>query len=292
MKFWPQDWSDDPALRSCSFAAQGLWMRLICLAHFSKPYGHVLIGGKIPTSAQLARVVGGTETEVQSLLDELENQGVFERSRAGGIQSRRMMRDAAASEKGRKSVKKRWSQDTENTEEIEPPNRVNGKHHIGTLIVQEAEAEAEKKEPPNPPAKAKASKGSQAELAPVPDWVPQPAWDDFVGSRVEMKKPLTSRAQEILLKRLDGWRERGLDIEEALNAATVNRWQGVFEPKPSLFPSAPPAKRPTCDPRYFGQPPEAVRALPEPPWSTPEHEAWIEAGYGRIMRMPENAHVG
>jgi len=256
-------------------------MRLICLAHFAKPYGHVLIGGKIPTAGQLARVVGGAETEVQSLLDELENQGVFERSRAGGIQSRRMMRDAAASEKGRKSVKKRWDQDTENTSHSGGPNRLNGNHHIGTLIVQEAEAEAERKSPPKSPS------GGQIDFD---EWWPfYPRKDAKDAARKSYAAAIKAGAtpEELLsgVKRYPFNRDEPKYIPMPTTWLNQGRWKAEL-------PLQQTATVRTCDPRYFGRAPEVVRALPEPRWSTPEHEAWVEAGHGRIMRLPENCHVG
>lgn len=107
-KFWWQDWQNDPALRQCSFAAQGLWMRLLCLAHEAVRRGSVLINGRMPTPRQLVAQVGGTEREVAKLLGELEREGVFSRDPDGTIYSRRMRRDDEASEAGREHIAKRW----------------------------------------------------------------------------------------------------------------------------------------------------------------------------------------
>jgi len=123
MKFYPTDWRADPKLRMCSLAARGLWMELIAVAHEASPYGHVLVNGNAPDIAALARMVGVSESEMQSLVDELDRNGVFSRTRSGIIYSRRMVRDAKKSAEGRKSAQKRWAQDTENVEEKPPPNR-------------------------------------------------------------------------------------------------------------------------------------------------------------------------
>lgn len=100
MKFWPTDWQSDPALRMCSLAARGLWMECLCLAHAAEPYGHVLVNGKAVTPRQLAVLVGSNAKEIEGLLTELEEAGVFSRTEAGAIYSRRMVRDKAASDAG------------------------------------------------------------------------------------------------------------------------------------------------------------------------------------------------
>jgi hypothetical protein len=94
-KLWWADWENDPALRLCSLAAQGLWMRCLCLAANADPYGHVLVAGKPPSIAQLARIVGAQGSQVRNLIAELERNGVLSRSDRGAIVSRRMVRDGA-----------------------------------------------------------------------------------------------------------------------------------------------------------------------------------------------------
>lgn len=144
MKFWPQDWQADGALRACSLAARGLWMEMLCLAHAAEPYGHVTINGKPATTKQLANIIGAQERDVIRLLVELEEAGVFSRTIEGMIFSRRMVRDAAKSEEGRVAIAKRWGankgDDTQPTgDPTTHPNRG------PDSLYSEAEAEAEKK---------------------------------------------------------------------------------------------------------------------------------------------------
>ena len=95
LKFYPTDWRGDAALRSVSFAARGLWMDMLSLMHEAETYGHLLVNGRAPPTARLARMLGGTIKEVTQLLDELEEQRVFSRTDDGIIYSRRMVRDHA-----------------------------------------------------------------------------------------------------------------------------------------------------------------------------------------------------
>lgn len=122
-KFFWNDWETDPSLRLCSLAAQGLWMRLLCLAAKSTKPGYVLVNGRAPSVDDLAVLVGRPAEELSPLLDELESNGVFSRDRHGVILSRRMVRDEKRSQEGRKHVRKRWAEASENKEENAAPNR-------------------------------------------------------------------------------------------------------------------------------------------------------------------------
>ncbi|WP_395326916.1 hypothetical protein WBP06_09380 [Novosphingobium sp. BL-8H] len=106
MKFYPQDWRADEKLRMCSLAARGLWVEMLALMHRSERYGQLLIGGRVPTDAQLAVQVGSSPSEVTALLAELDGAGVFSRAASGAIYSRRMTRDHKKAESARKNGKK------------------------------------------------------------------------------------------------------------------------------------------------------------------------------------------
>ncbi len=92
-KFWWQDWQRDPALRACSLAARGLWMEILAVAHEGDPPGHLTINGNPPSNRQIAAIAGCAVKTVTALLAELEANGVFSRTDAGTIYSRRMVRD-------------------------------------------------------------------------------------------------------------------------------------------------------------------------------------------------------
>ncbi|MEN6549141.1 MAG: hypothetical protein ABFE07_24110 [Armatimonadia bacterium] len=123
MKFYPRDWRGDQALRAVSIGARGLWIECLCIMHEAKPYGHLLLNGEPVGGDALARMTGTTVDEAQALMAELRQAGVFGLTRAGIVFSRRMTKDHAASQKGRKSAEKRWSQPVEETIEIDTPNR-------------------------------------------------------------------------------------------------------------------------------------------------------------------------
>jgi hypothetical protein len=99
MKFYPADWRADPALRSCTIAARGLWIEMLAIMHEAEPYGSLLIKTRRVDKKQLSGLANVPEKECTVLLLELEGMGVFERDDDGTIYSRRMRRDAAKKEK-------------------------------------------------------------------------------------------------------------------------------------------------------------------------------------------------
>lgn len=98
-KFFWSDYDADEGLRVCSLAAQGLWMRMLCLMARATPKGELRIGGEPCTVLDLSRAVGETEETVTALLGELARRGVYSTTRAGVIYNRRLRKDADISRK-------------------------------------------------------------------------------------------------------------------------------------------------------------------------------------------------
>ena len=92
-QFYPGDWLRDTGLRSCSAAARGLWMDILCFMHEGSPYGYLKVNHKVILSPNLARMCGLTLQETEGCLAELAEAGVFEIDEEGVIFSRRMIRD-------------------------------------------------------------------------------------------------------------------------------------------------------------------------------------------------------
>lgn len=123
MKFYPRDWRGDQALRAVSLAARGLWIECLCIMHEAKPYGHLLLNGAPVDGDTLARMTGVPVDEVSALLAELRQAGVLSMTGKGVVFSRRMTKDHARAQKGRKAANKRWSQASDGVEQSEGPNR-------------------------------------------------------------------------------------------------------------------------------------------------------------------------
>ena len=102
MQFYIGDWKKDPEVRACSLAARGLWWEMICIMYESERRGYLLVRNSTPTLVELARNVGADAAEVRALLAELEHAGVYS-IEDGVIFCRRMVRDAALSEKNKEN---------------------------------------------------------------------------------------------------------------------------------------------------------------------------------------------
>lgn len=213
LKFYPRDWRGDQTLRAVSIAARGLWIEMLCVMHEAQPYGHLILGGRAVSNDVLARVSGLGADECGALLSELESAGVFSRTRKGVIYSRRMIKDHSRSEKGRKSINRRWKQTSENEEEIEAPNRSPDR----VAITQKPEARSQKEGEDKPlPARA------------LPDWLPVDAWAGFKQMRMKTKKPLTDRAASMAIRKLAQLRDQGENPEAVLDQSTLHCWQDLY----------------------------------------------------------------
>jgi hypothetical protein len=112
-KFFWADWADDSALALCSLTAQGVWMRLLCIAVQSSSYGTVLIGGRQPTDQELASLMRPRmkPSHFRRALAELERNNVAKRDPNGALTCLRLVRDSALTrsrqQAGISSAKKR-----------------------------------------------------------------------------------------------------------------------------------------------------------------------------------------
>ena len=101
MKWYPGDWRADPRLRSCSPIARYVWMEMLGLMHEADDYGHLEINGRAPDIATLSRLIGVDASDTKLAVKELDRNGVFSRTDAGMIFSRRMVRDKSKAEKAK-----------------------------------------------------------------------------------------------------------------------------------------------------------------------------------------------
>ncbi len=121
MMFYVGDWMRDPAVRSVSIGARGLWFDMLCLMHQSPNRGYLEHAtGRPVTPEQIARMTGCGQEEVHVLLEELEDSGVCSRTEDGAYYCRRMVRDAeishARAEAGRRGGSKRASKTQANSQ--------------------------------------------------------------------------------------------------------------------------------------------------------------------------------
>src|SRR5574343_1640294 len=94
IELYPGDWLRD-SVSGCSLAAQGLWLRMMFLAHVSTRYGYLEVDGSPMQPEFIARRCGADDTaQYETLLSELVAVGVPSVTENGIYYSRRMVRDA------------------------------------------------------------------------------------------------------------------------------------------------------------------------------------------------------
>jgi len=97
-KWWWTDYVSDKALLPCSWAAQGVWPRMLAVMWEAEPLGHFLIRvdglWRPPEVEELAALWGKPADTILPLIAELGRYAVFSRTEAGVIYNRRMVADA------------------------------------------------------------------------------------------------------------------------------------------------------------------------------------------------------
>jgi hypothetical protein len=62
----------------------------------------------------------------------------------------------------------------------------------------------------------------------LPSWIPSEQWNAFVAMRKEIKKPITGRAADLAVSKLEELQKSGNDPGAVLDQSTFNSWQGLF----------------------------------------------------------------
>lgn len=213
-QFYPSDWLRDTALRSCSIGARGLWMDMICYMHEGNPYGYLKVGDKVILPDNLARMVGQTLPEVEGWLSELSQAGVYDLI-DGAIVSRRMVKD-------------------ENLRNIRAlGGKLGGNPALKVKDKVNLKVEKEDKQKSTP--SSSSSSSSSIINIELPSWLPETHWKDFVEFRKFIKKPMTEKAKQLMLSKLQKIKDNGHDPILAMNTSIANNWSDIYEPKPNTF---------------------------------------------------------
>jgi hypothetical protein len=180
MKFAPDRWQRDEALRMCGASARGVWMELMCIMHKAEPYGHLLVRGKQPSDKQLSVITGIPSSSFRRRSTSSKSNEVFSRTDDGTIFSRGMVRDAQQHERlstaGAKGAARRYAK----TKGKSGPHSQGDSHPIAYPHGLESEIrEREESLPVIPPKLG----GPKTELP--DDWEPEPFTPGTAAHRIE-----------------------------------------------------------------------------------------------------------
>ena len=121
-QFYPADWLNDIKLQSCSIAAQGLLINLMCLMHQSEKYGFLLINGE-KSSKKASKIVRLTPKKFSNLVEELVENGVLKKDENGAVYCERMVKDQALREIRKMCGKLGGNPNLLNQEDKQPDNQ-------------------------------------------------------------------------------------------------------------------------------------------------------------------------
>ena len=210
-QFYPADWRKDSALQSCSIAAQGLWINMMCIAHECDPYGHLSVNGKPMLPERLSRLVGLPTKECCRYLKELEDAGVYSVAENGSIYSRRMVNDERL-----RTVRA-------------DAGRLGGNPSLLGKKVNQKDNQTPKQTPtPSSSSSSSSSAKEKASAFALPDWVPAEPWKAWLEVRKRMKAPNTDYALGCAVKDLERLRDAGDDPQAVLDRSTSRGWRGLF----------------------------------------------------------------
>lgn len=76
----------------------------------------------------------------------------------------------------------------------------------------------------------------------LPRWLDEEIWNEFIEHRKEIRKPMTDRAQRMMLRKLTRMVEAGMDANQCIEESILNGWQNVYPCKNEIKK----ALRPAC----------------------------------------------
>lgn len=289
MKWYPADWRADPGLRMCSFAARGLWADLLALMHEGEPYGHLTINGRVPTSRQLAVMLGGTAKEIDALIAELMDAGVPSRTDDGVIYSRRMVRDKAKQDADRANGKGGGNPRLKGSDNPDPKPPDNGGDGPGDkpgvnppVKAQKLEARSQKLEPNEPTTVPVAARATEPPSSGRPDERTSNA-DAICQRFLELRErgwPAESRLPSPLMTlrtQALAWLDAGgtVDLCNRVMAETIEKKRANGEPAPTNLGFCR-LSMDTAILRHLTEIPAALRREPVSP---------AEEAYGRAIEL-------
>lgn len=92
-QFYPADWLGDSKLQSCSPAAIGAWINMLCLMHDCEPYGYLAIKGTAINTKMIAKLIHFDAKKLTKLMQELIENDVIKCDENGRFFSPRMVDD-------------------------------------------------------------------------------------------------------------------------------------------------------------------------------------------------------
>lgn len=115
----------------------------------------------------------------------------------------------------------------------EPENNQQINQQINQQSNHKQEERKNRKEnisPPTPPRGKKTPQTPQGGDSgePLPTWMPAETWKAFKEHRRMLKSPMSQKAEQLILRKLQAFMDAGQNPEEIINQSIEHGWKGVF----------------------------------------------------------------
>ena len=74
----------------------------------------------------------------------------------------------------------------------------------------------------------------------LPGWIPEETWKGYTTMRAKIRKPMTDRARDLVIKKLLGMKQAGQDPVAVLDQSVRNSWTDIYAIKPETAGEAAP----------------------------------------------------
>lgn len=172
------------------------------------------------SEAALARIVGDSEANWVAMASPLirpffqAKNGRLYLKRCEDVLNYQDNKAKSLSESGKKGAEKRWNKT--NNLDSHPIATPMGSAIAQDRTVQLQDSKKEKKAPTG---------------FVLPEWIDPADWKDFEEMRRKIKKPMTDRARQAILSKLEKMMILGHLPKTILENSITNSWQDVYEPK-------------------------------------------------------------
>lgn len=200
-QFYPSDWARD--LEEHPLEIEGAWIRICCKLWWAEKRGE-----QTKTLTQWARILRCDEDTADKIIRYIENERIGDVFRNGNgnvtLMSRRMARDEKIRELTRLRVYKHRNKKACNAGVTQKKQRSSSSSSYTKVHI---------------------------DLNDLPEWLPKDLWLDFIEHRNKLRKPMTFKAEELLLKKLTWFKDQGHNPKHLLMTSIERGWLSVFEPK-------------------------------------------------------------
>lgn len=216
--------------------------RLVWITMLAKCNRRGEVYGSVPGMARLANVtMAECEAALQTLL------GPDKWSRTPDHEGRRIepidggwrilnhakfdrLRSEIEAEERERERKRKWDRENRG-------NRPNAAYRAPDVPPTKSDATPTYSDAPPAPTPAVAKSKSEKKAAAaalditLPAWIKPEVWEGFVEMRKRERHPLTKRAAELVIKKLDAMTGNNEDPNESLDQSTRNGWRDVYSPR-------------------------------------------------------------